>query len=117
MIPSLLPPHFSCIAALQCDECRLRGWQATTLLRTMHSHPCKTQGVMLDIVSMLFTLIRTYIPSEIRWSYLMDLYDMFAWNICISTLLYCVFFALWCDHAPACCSPACACEPFSLPQV
>jgi hypothetical protein len=72
---------------------------------------------MLDIVSMLFTLIRTYIPSEIRWSYLMDLYDMFAWNICISTLLYCVFFALWCDHAPACCSPPCACEPFSLPQI
>ena len=67
---------------------------------------------MLDIVSMLFTLIRTYIPSEIRWSYLMDLYDMFAWNICISTLLYCVFFALWCDDAPACCSPPCAPEPF-----
>ena len=54
------------------------------------------QGVMLDIVSMLFTLLRTYIPAEIRWSYFLDLYDMFAWNICMSVLLYCVFFALWC---------------------
>ena len=51
---------------------------------------------MLDIVSMLFTLLRTYIPSEIRWSFIMDLYDMFAWNICMCTLVYCIFFALWC---------------------
>lgn len=50
---------------------------------------------MLDIVSMLFTLLRTYIPSEIRWSFIMDLYDMFAWNICMCTLVYCIFFALW----------------------
>lgn len=59
--------------------------------------------MMLDIVSMLFTLIRTYIPSELRWSYLMDLYDMFAWNICVSTLLYCIFFALWCAWLVVCC--------------
>ncbi|KAK9842566.1 hypothetical protein WJX81_006375 [Elliptochloris bilobata] len=57
------------------------------------------QGVMLDIVSMLFTLLRTYIPAEIRWSYFMDLYDMFSWNICMCTLLYCVFFALWGKYA------------------
>ena len=65
----------------------------------LHSHKLvvrAAQGVMLDIVSMLFTLLRTYIPAEIRWSYFLDLYDMFAWNICMSVLLYCVFFALWC---------------------
>lgn len=49
---------------------------------------------MLDIVSMLFTLLRAYVPAEIRWSYIMDLYDMFSWNICMCTILYCVFFSL-----------------------
>ncbi len=51
---------------------------------------------MLDIVSMLFTLLRAYVPAEFRWSYLMDLYDMFSWNITMCTILYCVFFALAC---------------------
>ena len=51
---------------------------------------------MLDIVSMLFTLLRTYIPAELRWSLAMDLYDMYAWNVCMVVLLYCVFFALRC---------------------
>ena len=58
------------------------------------------QGVMLDIVSMLFTLLRAYVPAEFRWSFLMDLYDMFAWNITMCTILYCVFFALACAHCP-----------------
>ena len=31
------------------------------------------QGVMLDIVSMLFTLLRAYVPAEFRWSLLMAL--------------------------------------------
>lgn len=52
------------------------------------------QGVMLDIVSMLFTLLRAYVPAEFRWSLLMDFYDMFSWNICMCTIAYCVFFAL-----------------------
>ena len=52
------------------------------------------QGVMLDIVSMLFTLLRAYVPAEFRWSLLMDFYDMFSWNICMCTIVYCVFFAL-----------------------
>lgn len=60
------------------------------------------QGVMLDIVSMLFTLLRAYVPAEFRWSYLMDLYDMFAWNITMCTILYCVFFALACAPSPLC---------------
>ena len=52
------------------------------------------QGVMLDIVSMLFTLLRAYVPAEFRWSLLMDFYDMISWNICMCTIVYCVFFAL-----------------------
>jgi hypothetical protein len=58
------------------------------------------QGVMLDIVSMLFTLLRAYVPAEFRWSYLMDIYDMFAWNVTMATILYCVFFALACAPTP-----------------
>lgn len=68
---------------------------------------------MLDIVSMLFTLLRTYIPAEIRWSYVLDLYDMFAWNICMSVLLYCVFFALWCAISNCCCGPCRATRTYS----
>ena len=52
------------------------------------------QAIVLDIVTMLFTLVRQYFPAEIRWSYIMDLYDMFAYSVCICTILYCVFFAL-----------------------
>ena len=55
---------------------------------------------MLDIVSMLFTLLRAYVPAEFRWSYLMDIYDMFAWNVTMATILYCVFFALACVVVP-----------------
>lgn len=54
------------------------------------------QGVMLDIVSMLFTLLRAYVPAEVRWSFILDIYDMFSWNICMCTILYCVFFSLAC---------------------
>ncbi len=49
---------------------------------------------MLDIVSMLFTLLRAYVPAEFRWSLLMDFYDIFSWNVCMCTIAYCVFFAL-----------------------
>ena len=59
------------------------------------------QGVMLDIVSMLFTLLRAYVPAEVRWSFILDIYDMFSWNICMCTILYCVFFSLAC--APLLC--------------
>ena len=52
------------------------------------------QAVMLDIVSMLFTLLRAYVPAEFRWSLLMDFYDIFAWNICMCIIAYCVFFSL-----------------------
>ena len=57
------------------------------MLTTEHDvHGAAMQGVMLDIVSMLFTLLRAYVPAEFRWSLLMDFYDMFAWNICMCTI-------------------------------
>ena len=65
------------------------------------------QGVMLDIVSMLFTLLRAYVPAEFRWSLLMDFYDMFSWNICMCTIAYCVFFALACVPLSASPHPFC----------
>ena len=49
---------------------------------------------MLDIVTMLFTLVRQYFPAEFRWSSLMHVYDMFAYNMCLVTILYCIVCAL-----------------------
>lgn len=53
------------------------------------------QGIMLDIVCMLFNILRAYLPAEIRWSNVLVLYDTFSWNICMATILYCIFFTLW----------------------
>ena len=50
---------------------------------------------MLDIVVMLFTIVRTYFPAEVRWSVVLDIFDMFSWNICMGTIIYCVFWTLW----------------------
>ncbi|KAK9818263.1 hypothetical protein WJX72_009724 [[Myrmecia] bisecta] len=52
------------------------------------------RSIMLDIVVMLFNILRQYFPSELRWSLVMSLFDMFSWSICMSIILYCVFFAL-----------------------
>ncbi len=52
------------------------------------------QAIVLDIVTMLFTLVRQYFPAEIRWSPLMNWYDMFAFNACICTIVYCIVCAL-----------------------
>ena len=52
------------------------------------------QAIVLDIVTMLFTLVRQYFPAEIRWSPVLGVYDMFAYNVCICTIVYCIFFAL-----------------------
>lgn len=49
---------------------------------------------MLDIVVMLFTIIHSYFPAEIRWSMLLGFFDMFAWTSCMSTIVYCIFFTL-----------------------
>ncbi len=30
------------------------------------------QGIMIDIVTMLFNILRTYFPAELRWSVILD---------------------------------------------
>lgn len=53
------------------------------------------QGIMLDIVVMLFSILRAYMPAEFRWSAILVTFDMYSWNICMGTILYCVFWTLW----------------------
>ena len=53
------------------------------------------QGIMLDIVVMLFSIVRAYFPAELRWSLILTSFDMFSWNICMGTIIYCVFWTLW----------------------
>ena len=50
---------------------------------------------MLDIVVMLFSILRAYMPAEFRWSAILVTFDMYSWNICMGTILYCVFWTLW----------------------
>lgn len=52
------------------------------------------QSIVLDIVTMLFTLVRTYFPGEIRWSPIMNWFDMYAYNMCMCTIIYCIACAL-----------------------
>lgn len=57
------------------------------------------QGIMLDIVVMLFSILRAYMPAEFRWSAILVTFDMYSWNICMGTILYCVFWTLWGRYA------------------
>ncbi|KAL3137280.1 Protein TIC 20-II, chloroplastic [Trebouxia sp. C0010 RCD-2024] len=57
------------------------------------------QGIMLDIVAMLFSIVRAYFPAEVRWSAILPVFDMFSWNICMGTIIYCVFWTLWGKYA------------------
>ena len=52
------------------------------------------QAVMLDIVVMLFNILRAYFPAEIRWSVIMNLFDKVAFLCCMATILYGVWFTL-----------------------
>eukprot|EP00210_Caulerpa_lentillifera_P009215 g8785.t1 len=52
------------------------------------------QAIMLDIAVMLFTILHTYFPAEVRWSWLLTSFDMLSWICCMSTVLYSVFFTL-----------------------
>ena len=49
---------------------------------------------MVDIITMLFTLVRNYFPAEVRWSPLQDVFDIFTFSMVMFTILYCQFFAL-----------------------
>ena len=65
---------------------------------------------MVDIITMLFTLVRNYFPAEVRWSPLQDVFDIFTFSMVMFTILYCQFFAL--RYAAGLCSgsfvPCCA---------
>lgn len=52
---------------------------------------------MLDIVVMLFHIVRAYLPAELKWSAIAHFVDMFAWTCCLGTVVYAVFWTLRCD--------------------
>eukprot|EP00803_Ostreobium_quekettii_P008517 evm.model.scf_337.2 EVM.evm.TU.scf_337.2 scf_337:8310-12018(+) len=52
------------------------------------------QAIMLDIVVMLFTILHSYFPAELRWSWVLSVFDSFSWVASMATVLYCVFFTL-----------------------
>ena len=54
------------------------------------------QAIMLDIVVMLFHILRAYLPSEVKWSILGNYFDMFGWTCCMATVLYAVFWTVRC---------------------
>ncbi|GAB4820803.1 hypothetical protein N2152v2_007849 [Parachlorella kessleri] len=52
------------------------------------------QAIMLDIVVMLFHILKSYMPAELKWSVVSRYVDMFAWTCCVGTVAYCVFWTL-----------------------
>ena len=52
------------------------------------------QAIMLDIVVMLFHIVRAYLPAELKWSAIAKFVDMFAWTCCMGTVVYAVFWTL-----------------------
>jgi hypothetical protein len=52
------------------------------------------QATMLDIISMIFTLVRGYLPPAAMWSPLVQVYDTFSYTICLMPVLYCIVYAL-----------------------
>jgi hypothetical protein len=51
---------------------------------------------MLDIVVMLFHILRAYLPSELKWSIIGQYADMFGFTCCMATILYAVFWTVRC---------------------
>lgn len=52
------------------------------------------QSVMLDILAMLFQILKMYFPPEVKWSPLWWGWEIFASTSCMVAVLYCVVFAL-----------------------
>jgi uncharacterized membrane protein len=52
------------------------------------------QSVMIDIVVMLFTIIRSYFPSELRWTAVLTVFDNFSYMFCMVPVLYCIYYSL-----------------------
>lgn len=60
----------------------------------MCARVCALQAIMLDIVVMLFHILRAYLPSELKWSVIGQYFDMFGWTCCMGTVLYAVFWTV-----------------------
>lgn len=60
--------------------------------------PTHVQAIMLDIVVMLFHIVRAYLPAEVKWSALAHFTDMFTWTCCMGTVVYAVFWTLRCEN-------------------
>lgn len=52
------------------------------------------QAIMLDIVVMLFTILHSYFPAELKWSWVLSVFDQYSWVASMGTVLYCVLFTL-----------------------
>ena len=52
------------------------------------------QATMLDIVGMIFQILRGYFPQSILMSPVVDFYDTLAYSLCIFPVLYCIYYAL-----------------------
>lgn len=52
------------------------------------------QSIMIDIVAMLFTILRSYFPAELRWTSVLSVFDNFSWHFVMFPVLYCILFSL-----------------------
>lgn len=52
------------------------------------------QATMLDIISMIFSLLRGYLPPAVMWSPWVQAFDTFSYTICLMPVLYCIIYAL-----------------------
>jgi len=48
------------------------------------------QAIMIDICSMLYILVRMYLPGEIRHSMALDFMDRFFWVFMFLMIIYCI---------------------------
>jgi hypothetical protein len=52
------------------------------------------QATMLDIVGMIFQILRGYFPESILMSPVLDFYDTISYTLCLFPVLYCIYYAL-----------------------
>lgn len=49
---------------------------------------------MLDIVGMIFQILRGYFPESVLHSPLVDFYDTISYTLCLFPVLYCIYYSL-----------------------
>jgi len=57
------------------------------------------QAIMLDIICMLAEILRTYLPAEIRWSVLLDVFDKYAYMSIMIPVIYSMICCLRGEYA------------------